>query len=316
MGRRQGDARGAGRRGRLRPPPAGPKTPTPWCGESGSRPRRSRPIPGSRRRRPIDPDQLTLALEGTASHAYAVSFIVTNIPTHDDSANGETIRDVEAWFRRRTDIEDRIRDAKLGAALRKLPSGDPAVNTVWMWAALLAGNLSVLLQAVTRIDDNGRAHGARLRHQLLCVPARLVQHARGLTLRAATRSSPAAHRARQDPRTRHHGLKPSPSQHDQGPRKQRSRRYRQQQRAHQRGAAAHPRPIRTSPTLTHYLRIRVRRCIRWRPAIEQFVSEFAQQPDDVVDLDEGDESSLANPRRIVTARIQQGSTRRKCSRKP
>lgn len=82
-----------------------------------------------------------------------MSFIVTNIPTHDGTDKGETVRDVEAWFRRRTDIEDRIREAKLGAALRRLPSGDPAVETVWVWAALIAGNLSVLLQALTGIDD-------------------------------------------------------------------------------------------------------------------------------------------------------------------
>ncbi len=52
-----------------------------------------------------------------------------------------------------------------------------------MWAARLAGNLSVLLQALTRIDTHGRAHGAWLRHQLLCVPARLIRHGRGLTVR-------------------------------------------------------------------------------------------------------------------------------------
>ena len=96
-------------------------------------------------------------MEGTATHAYAVSFIVTNIPANDrpgdTTGNAETILEVEAWFRRRTDIEDRIREAKLGAALRKLPSGDQAVNTVWMWAALLAGNLSTLLQALTGIDE-------------------------------------------------------------------------------------------------------------------------------------------------------------------
>jgi len=49
----------------------------------------------------------------------------------------------------RTDIEDRIREAKLGAGLIHLPSGYPETNTVWMWAALLAGNLSTLLQALT-----------------------------------------------------------------------------------------------------------------------------------------------------------------------
>ncbi|MBU0801700.1 MAG: IS1380 family transposase [Alphaproteobacteria bacterium] len=143
--------------------------------------------PRSRRRRTIDKDQLALALEGTATHAYAVSFIVTNIPANDrpgdTTGNAETILEVEAWFRRRTDIEDRIREAKLGAALRKLPSGDQAVNTVWMWAALLAGNLSTLLQALTGIDEHGRAHAARMRHELLCVPARLVRHQRRLILR-------------------------------------------------------------------------------------------------------------------------------------
>ncbi len=57
------------------------------------------------------------------------------------------------------------------------------VNTVWMWAALLAGNLSVLLQALTGLNHDGRAHGARLRHQLPCVPARLTRHAGRLILR-------------------------------------------------------------------------------------------------------------------------------------
>jgi hypothetical protein len=143
--------------------------------------------PRSRRRRTIDKAQLALALEGTATHAYAVSFIVTNIPANDrpgqHAGHAGTIVEVEPWFRRRTDIEDRIREAKLGAALRHLPSGHHAVNSVWMWAALLAGNLSTLLQALTGIDDGGRAHAARLRHELLCVPARLVRHGRRLTLR-------------------------------------------------------------------------------------------------------------------------------------
>jgi hypothetical protein len=143
--------------------------------------------PRSRRRRTIDPDQLALALDGTATHAYAVSFIVTNIPANDapgdTTGHGAPIIEVEAWFRRRTDIEDRIRDAKLGAGLRHLPSGQVGVNRVWTWAALIAGNLSVLLQALTGIDETGRAHAPRLRHQLLRVPARLIRHGRSLTLR-------------------------------------------------------------------------------------------------------------------------------------
>jgi len=52
-----------------------------------------------------------------------------------------------------------------------------------MWAALLACNLSVLLQAITGLDTAGRAHGERLRRELLNVPARVIRHARGLQLR-------------------------------------------------------------------------------------------------------------------------------------
>jgi len=56
-----------------------------------------------------------------------------------------------------------------------------------MWAGLLAGALSVMLQALTgrdrRPQQPGRARIATLRHQLLAVPGRLITHARGLTLR-------------------------------------------------------------------------------------------------------------------------------------
>ena len=59
-----------------------------------------------------------------------------------------------------------------------------AVNTVWMWAALLAGAISVMLQSPAGLDiEHGRARGPRLRHELLRVPARVIRHARGLTLR-------------------------------------------------------------------------------------------------------------------------------------
>jgi hypothetical protein len=135
----------------------------------------------SRRRRTIPAEQLTLALDGVLDHVYAVSFIVTNIPTGGDGF--DTVVDVEAWFRGRVDIEDRIREAKLGAALRHLPSGDLAVNAVWMWAAFTALNLSALLQALTGLDRNGRAHGERLRRELLCLPARVIRHAGRLELR-------------------------------------------------------------------------------------------------------------------------------------
>jgi hypothetical protein len=51
---------------------------------------------------------------------------------------------VEARHRTRTRYRGRTRDAKHGAALRHLLSGVRTVNTVWMWGALLAVNLSGL----------------------------------------------------------------------------------------------------------------------------------------------------------------------------
>lgn len=50
--------------------------------------------------------------------------------------------------------------------------------------ALLAGALSVMLQSLVGLDvQRGRARSARLRHELLRVPARVIRHARGTTLR-------------------------------------------------------------------------------------------------------------------------------------
>jgi hypothetical protein len=138
--------------------------------------------PRARRRRTIPKDQLALALDGLVTHVYAYSFIATNL---DVSTPARAVT-AEAWHRMRTDIEDRIRDAKHGAALRHLPSASRAANTVWMWGALLAVNLSAWLQelaGIDRGDGRGRNHLGTLRHRLLMVPARLVRHAGQITLR-------------------------------------------------------------------------------------------------------------------------------------
>ena len=138
--------------------------------------------PRARRRRTIPKTQLALALDGLVTQVYAYSFIATNL---DVSTPAKAVA-VEAWHRMRTDIEDRIRDAKHGAALRHLPSASRAANTVWMWGALLAVNLSAWLQELAGLDTGdgrGRAHLGTLRHRLLMVPARLVRHAGQVTLR-------------------------------------------------------------------------------------------------------------------------------------
>jgi Transposase DDE domain group 1 len=138
--------------------------------------------PRARRRRTIPADQLALALEGKVDHVYGYSFILTNL----DVSTEEKLAWVQWWYRHRTDIEALNKDAKHGAALRHLPSGDLVVNTVWMWAALLATAISAWLQELTGIDrGNGRGRRtiARLRRELVCVPARVVHLARSIELR-------------------------------------------------------------------------------------------------------------------------------------
>ena len=51
------------------------------------------------------------ALGGDLDHARAVSFIVINLPT----SSATDVVAVESWFRSRTAIEERFREAKLGA---------------------------------------------------------------------------------------------------------------------------------------------------------------------------------------------------------
>lgn len=77
----------------------------------------------------------------TPSHAWAHSFIVTNIP-----ANHGDIAGPDAWFRRRINSEDRFREGEHGGGTHHLPSGAATVSTLWAWGALLAGALATVLK--------------------------------------------------------------------------------------------------------------------------------------------------------------------------
>jgi hypothetical protein len=135
----------------------------------------------SRRRRTVHPDQLRLALAGGTNVVYAYSLILTNLA-------GDVVT-IEAWFRQRAQIEERLKDSKLGMALRHLPSGKKSVNRVWMWSALLALNLSAWTQSLARADRVGRSHAKRLRRELIVIAARVITHSR----RTVLRLSPADH---------------------------------------------------------------------------------------------------------------------------
>jgi hypothetical protein len=78
---------------------------------------------GSRRLKTIHPDQLQLALEGKVASVFGYSFILSDIP-HQPTVW------VEHFHRHRAQIEERLKEAKLGQALRHLPSGDENANRV------------------------------------------------------------------------------------------------------------------------------------------------------------------------------------------
>lgn len=157
--------------------------------------------PRSRRLRTIDKEELKAVREGRADHPYSYSMIITSL-------DGDLV-ELEHWFRERAQVEERLKDSKYGAALRHLPSGQKVVNAVWMWSAFLALNVSAVLSALARgteglvgqTDDGPqvegsteatsppgrrrrplRAHGKRLRREIINVPGRLARHARGLVV--------------------------------------------------------------------------------------------------------------------------------------
>ncbi len=136
----------------------------------------------ARKRRTIPKDQLALALEGRIDEVYGYSFILTNL----DVSTEQDLAEVEFWYRHRTDIEELNRNAKISTALRHLPSASHRVNSVWMWAGLLGCAISAWLQEITGTDygnGRGRRTVARLRRELIRVPARITRRAGDIALR-------------------------------------------------------------------------------------------------------------------------------------
>ena len=106
-----------------------------WCAARSARRRRSPPRPTRAGGARIHPDQLPMLVDGHADHVYVYSFIATDIV--EQSAVG-----IEHFHRHRAQIEERLKDAKLGAALRRMPSADHNANRTWMTACLRALNLA------------------------------------------------------------------------------------------------------------------------------------------------------------------------------
>ncbi len=136
--------------------------------------------PRARRRRTIPAEQLAMGIEGRADPVYGYSFVLTD-------KEGPTAT-VERHHRERAQVEERIKDQKLGVSLRHLPLSDLEANRVWLHATALAlGLLALLSDLLFGADPPGhlprRRQAKFLRRMLLCVPARIVHHARGVRLR-------------------------------------------------------------------------------------------------------------------------------------
>jgi hypothetical protein len=136
--------------------------------------------PRARRKRTIPRDQLALGLTGEADVVYGYSFILCDLDG--------TAAHVEHHHRDRAQIEERIKDAKLGVSLRRLPLSDLEANRVWLHCSALALNLLALLNDLMFGPEPPghlprRRQAKWLRRMLLCVPARVIHHARRLILR-------------------------------------------------------------------------------------------------------------------------------------
>jgi hypothetical protein len=155
--------------------------------------------PRSRRRRTVPKAQLALALEGRVEFVYAYSFILTDL--EGDAA------EIEHWHRQRAQIEERVKEVKLGDGLLHFPLSTLDANRAWQTAGVIAHNLIALLSAVLANVNHRRlrdqlwhspeppprpaaarvaAHNTKLvRRWLLAVPGRVLHSGRRVVLRLA-----------------------------------------------------------------------------------------------------------------------------------
>jgi Transposase DDE domain group 1 len=155
--------------------------------------------PRSRRRRTVPKAQLELALAGRVEYVYAYSFILTDLD--GDAA------EIEHWHRQRAQIEERVKELKLGDGLLHFPLGTLDANRVWQTAGVIAHNVVALLSAVVADVNHRRlreqleqspepprrpaaarvaVHNTKLvRRWLLAVPGRVLHSGRRVVLRLA-----------------------------------------------------------------------------------------------------------------------------------
>ena len=92
--------------------------------------------------------------------------------------------EVDAFHREHAVVELDIRDLKEGAGMEHVPSGNFSANGAWLQCAVLAHNLIRWTATVgQRAPVEQRTVARTVRHRLIAVPGRLVNHAGTPTLR-------------------------------------------------------------------------------------------------------------------------------------
>ena len=106
---------------------------------------------------------------------YRYHAIITNME--------KPIEEQIAWYRRRGQCENLIKELKWDFELRNLPSGDFFVNALYFRIIMLAYNLFAALKLMTLPPSYKKSRLKRLSYQLLHIPALVVCHARRLYLK-------------------------------------------------------------------------------------------------------------------------------------
>lgn len=124
------------------------------------------------RRDPIEPGE-QLTLDSGAYHYYV---LVTN----DSERSAD---ELERWHRGKANVENRIKEAKLGLALDNLPCRGFHANWAYLLSTLLAYNLLCWLKLLALPEGERSSYAKRLRFRFIAVAATVGRSGRRLVLR-------------------------------------------------------------------------------------------------------------------------------------
>src|SRR5207253_1937299 len=124
------------------------------------------------RRDPVEAGE-QLSLEGREWHYWA---IVTN----DEERSAD---EIECWHRAKANLENRIKEAKLGLGLDNLPCKSFHANWAYLLITLLAYNLLSWLKLLALPERERQSYAKRLRFRFIAVAGTVGRSGRRLVLR-------------------------------------------------------------------------------------------------------------------------------------